>query len=744
MEPNETLAQLGAELLDAFGKKRRVLSFPEYFAMFTEAPQVHARNAARYLLDAFDYYGTETVRHSWGKETRYKLFDAPFDGGRDRLIGQERAQMSVYRILRNFTREGRVNKLVLLHGPNGSAKSTFISCIARALVDYSKRDDGALYTFSWIFPTSKVSKGRFGFETVESALPAELTSYAYLEDRQIDVKLGPELRDHPLFLIPKKRRQAILTERLQTLGLERDFTPSDYILHGDLSPRNRQVFEALLSSYKGDYTRVLAHVQVERFFVSRRYRQGMVTVEPQLQVDAGVRQITADKSLANLPASLQNVTLFEPYGDLVDANRGLIEYNDLLKKPLETFKYLLATSEKGTVSLPNCILYLDLVFLGSSNEKHLSAFKQFPDFQSFKGRFELVRVPYLRSYKTEQSIYDHQVTPESIRKHVAPHASLVAALWAVLTRLRRPEPSHYPKAIQDVVSRLTPIEKARLFAEGKMPTFVAQERRAELQDALSDLFEESESELDYEGSHGASPREMKTILLNASQDEQFPCLSPLAIFAELDRLVADRTVYEFLQVSPDGAFHDPRRFITEVRTFYLDVIDEEFRDAMGLVGESQYLELFTRYITHVSYALKRERLYNAATGTYESPDERFMQEMESGFGVTGSVQDFRQRVVGDVGAYRVDHPSADVDYREIFPKLFEAMRAAYYQKQKQTIARFREQVLVLLNGEGDKLTRADRERAEGAVARLREHFGYCDACARDALRFLHQSRYREG
>ena len=747
MEPHEALSELGSSIREEFGEKKRVLSFQEYFQLFWEAPHVHARNAARYLLDAFDYFGTETVERPWGAETRFRLFDVPFNAGRNQLVGHERAQQSTYRILRNFTREGRVNKLVLLHGPNGSAKSTFIECIARALVHYSKTEAGALYSFRWVFPTSKVGKKRFGFDVQGGDLPPDVKSFAHLEDDQVDVRLPAEMRDHPLLLLPKERRQRILEERLAALHLEDQFTPSDYILHGDLSPRNREVFEALLRSYKGDWDRVMAHVQVERFFVSRRYREGMVTVEPQLHVDAAVRQITADKSLERLPPSLQNVILFEPMGDLVDANRGLIEYNDLLKKPVDAFKYLLSTCEKGTVTLPNCILYLDLVFFGSSNETHLAAFKEYSDFQSFKGRIELVRVPYLRSYEVERRIYETQITPEAIRKHIAPHAWHVAALWAVLTRLRKPDDDLYPKEIQDIVRRLTPLDKAHLFADGHMPAFVAEERRRDLERTLPDLYDESETQPAYEGFLGASPREMKTILLNAAQDETFTCLSPPAIFAELERLVADPSVYEFLKVKPNGGYHDHAHFIEDVRGEYVELIDAEFRDAMGLVGASKYTELFTRYITHVSQFLKREKIYNPLTKRHEDPDEKFMREMEETFGPREGAmkepKEFRQHMLSSVAAWRLEHRDDEVDYRRIFPKLFDAMRAGFYEKQKDVVARFRQNVLLLLDGERDTLSAKDAERAEACVHTLEERYGYCPHCTKDAIRLLHKAHYHQ-
>src|SRR5438045_9365598 len=130
----------------------------------------------------------------------------------------------------------------------------------------------------------------------------------------IDSKLVDELKDNPLLLIPAKRRQQLLDEKLGGT----DFVQSDYIRFGDLGHKNKQIFEALLIAYKGDYFKVLRHVQVERFYLSRRYRMGAVTIEPQLAVDARSRQLTMDRSLQALPAALQSLSLYEYSGELVD------------------------------------------------------------------------------------------------------------------------------------------------------------------------------------------------------------------------------------------------------------------------------------------------------------------------------------------------------------------------------------------------------------------------------------------
>jgi len=83
----------------------------------------------------------------------------------------------------------------------------------------------------------------------------------------------------------------------------------------------------------------------------------------------------------------------------------MIEYDDLLKRPLEHYKYLLTTVERAALSMTNTTLFLDLAFIGSCNDIHLGAFREIPDFQSFKGRIELVRVPFILDVRHEEALY---------------------------------------------------------------------------------------------------------------------------------------------------------------------------------------------------------------------------------------------------------------------------------------------------------------------------------------------------
>lgn len=746
-DPKGWLADVSSDTRESYTRNRRVMSFTEYLALFVKDPKRQVRSASHYVRDVFEHFGVETVRTARGQVQRYRLFDCPWEHGKDRLFGQEEVQAAVYRLVSNFAREGRTNRLVLLHGPNGSAKSTLIGCIQRAMEHYSSLDEGALYKFNWIFPVQKLVRGGIGFTGAPTAATDTPTdSFAYLEDELIEAKIVDELRDHPLLLLPQPKRLALIQQQLAH-ELEAGFKPAEKLLTGDLSHRNRQIFEALLSSYHGDLAKVLRHVQVERFFVSRRYRQAVATVEPQLAVDARTRQLTMDRSLASLPPALQSLTLYEYQGEVVDGNRGLIEYADLLKRPLDAFKYLLGTVEQGRLSLDVANLEIDTVFLGSTNEGYLAAFKEVPDFQSFKGRIELVRAPYLLDYKVEQRIYDehlHTVIGAAGDRHIAPHVSWVTALWAVLTRMRKPMIEKYPKGISELVGRIGPIDKALLYAGEEPSEGFSSEQLRDLRAAVERIARESDSYPNYEGRSGASPREMKLLLMNAAQSPKFRCVSPFAVFEELEELVKAVTIYEFLKQEPlSGGYHEHRKFIFQVRDRLIDVIDDEVRSSMGLVEERRYIEQFDRYVTQVSHWVRREKVRNPVTGADEDPSEEYMGDIERilNVGASGRREDFRREVISKIGAWSLDHKGQKPDYEVIFPRQLTDLRESFFSERKKQVRRINEDLLVYMTDGPARMQPDHAEAAKNTLAALKSRYGYCDDCARDAVLALVKKRY---
>jgi predicted Ser/Thr protein kinase len=733
------LEKIAARTLERFETNRRLLSFSQYLEMVQENPACHTRDAARYLRDCFDHFGVQELDTPVGKQRRWSLFDCPFDEGQDRLVGQEHAQQEFYRVLTRFVKNGRIQRLALLHGPNGSAKSSFIGCVMRAMEAYSHTDQGALYRFNWVFPTEKIARGAIGFGEGGGGV-APTDTYAFLDDLDVDAKLVCELKDNPLLLLPVEERVPFLRGALEAAGASLKL--ADVIERGQLSHKSRKIFEALLTAYQGDLSAVLRHVQVERFYFSHRYRLGAVTIEPQLRVDAGLRQISVDRSLQSLPTSLQNQTLFEPFGDLVDANRGVVEYNDLFKRPQEYNRYLLSTCEKGTVSLEHAILHLDLLMVGSANETYLEAFKQSPDYPSYKARFDLIRMPYLRSYVTEQQIYEEQISGTELGKPLAPHATYVAALWAVLTRLQRPDPDKYPSVTRDMVRKLTPLQKARLYALGEVPEGLTGEQAKELRAVVERMWHESDGRLKYEGRYGVSPREMKSIILNAAQNANYPHLSPLAIFEALRELVSDPTVYRFLQMEPDGPYARHADFIDLVQEHYLDIIDKEVRVAMGLVDEEQYTRFFERYIEHATHWVKGEQLYNKVVGAYEDPDEELMVEVEEKIGVGGEeAQKVRNDIMAGIAAWSIDHPGEPLNYIQIFPLRFEALKQSFYDERVEQLRRIKNNLMAYLTSDENPLNVAESDQVETTLNSLCAQFGHTLESAREAILFLLRHRY---
>ncbi len=751
------------DLKSDFDRNHRILSFDEYLHHVERQPRLHLRGSAQYLLDVMDYYGVEEKSTASGAK-RFKLFDMEFSDAKYRVVNQHHVHEEIHQSLKKFVKDGINNKLILLHGPNGSAKSSIVNCLMAGMEDFSTKPEGALYRFNWVFPVDKYTKQGLGLSGT-SPNKTGVTSFAKLPEEEITARVPCELKDHPLLLLPRETRARIL-ESLQT-KMGETLIP-DYLTKGALCQKCHEIFEALLLKYKGDLSKVLMHAQVERFYVSKRYRNSAVSIEPQMHVDAQSRQLTADRSLAFLPSALQYISLYEVLGDIPDGNRGIIDYADLLKRPVDAFKYLLTACEQGSVNVGSSIVYLDAIWLGSTNELQMDAFKEFPDFVSFKARIELVRVPYILAYSEEQKIYDVQLHKIAGDKHITPHTTFIAALWAVLTRLKKPNASHYPAAISDVLGSLTPLEKAKLYDHTEMPPNLTADQKKYLKAAIPRLRDEYSSVPYYEGRMGASARELKTVLHDAAQNAEFRCLSPLAVFQELESLVRKITEYEFLKQEVRDGYHDHAEFIQTVRKEYLNRIDIEVRESMGLFERGQYEEYLKKYVLHMSHLMKKEKIKNSITGKMENPDAQLLEEFENIVGAPRAdkeLEAFRQNVISSIGAYSLDHPQGPVNYRNVFPEFMEKLENHYFEQQKALMSTMHDALLFFDNKKAkneipsaSSLVEVDvasmapandlqENRSESlalakkTIVNMVQKFSYCPDCAKSTILFLVKARY---
>jgi len=229
------------------------------------------------------------------------------------------------------------------------------------------------------------------------------------------------------------------------------------------------------------------------------------------------------------------------------------------------------------------------------------------------------------------------------------------------------------------------------------------------------------------------------VLLDATQHPLHSCLSPMAVFDNIE-LLCDRADYEFLQHKPENGYHAHRDFLKQVREVWLDLLDGEVRTSTGLVEESRHEELFDRYITHVSLWLKGERHRDPHTGDYSDPDQGLLKRIEGVLEVKNA-EEFRRNLINMIAAHAIDHPDHEIEHSRIFPRYLEQLKESYFLEHRGQISDLLSDMLALLSDAGGALEPEARKRAEQAFERLQAQ-GYCAKCARAALGELLRERYQ--
>jgi serine protein kinase len=716
-----------------------ILSFSDYMEKIFEGnPKQECRPTYEFIRDMLHHYGTN-------EDGSYKLFSMNHPDSPP-VYGQTKVQQALYQNLVNFSEEGFNNKFILLIGPNGSSKSSLVKKLIKGLEDYSETEKGKLYSFSWIFPIETYIKGTLGLNS--AIRDQNLVSYAYLEDKDISAIMPSELKDHPLLLIPREYRQELIEKALASDDRLLESVRKSYLYRGDLCKRNRMIYDALLKNYKGKHQEVLKHIRIERFTISKRYSTAAVTIEPQIHVDARMQQITMDKRLQSLPPSLQSLNLFSLQGEAVLANRGVLEYSDLLKRPLDAYKYLLMTMETGTINLQGILTELDIFFIGTSNEIHLAAFKQHPDFNSFKGRFNFVTVPYLLDVRDEEKIYEEQVDGLKDRSHFAPHSLNALCLFAVMSRLRVCQTKNYnDKKLANIATNLSPLEKALYLASIELPEKLDIESKQILKQGQEEILNEYVNDSLYEGKFGLSPRDLKHIIYRLSS--QFENVTFVEVLEHLQQLILKKSEYDFLNMAPQADYHNPARYLELIKEYNLNIFDRELRNSLGLVDDRSYEDFIKRYIENVNALIKGEKVKNHTTGKFIEPDDFFIKEFESSIALKEDAKTYRSLLISKLGAYSLDNPGKPIVYTEVFPDLVDRLQESFRIEQKKVIMGISKNMMFfeaeysknIDANSGTPLSDENRKQIKNILKNLESRYGYTEGAAMSLLKFLIKEKY---
>ena len=106
-------------------------TFEDYLAIVMSNPSV-VRTAYQRIYDMIMSYGTEEYTEHKQKIVRYKFFDDVDNDGADAVYGLELALIKLVNVFKSAAhRLGTEKRIILLHGPVGSSKSTIVRRLKR-------------------------------------------------------------------------------------------------------------------------------------------------------------------------------------------------------------------------------------------------------------------------------------------------------------------------------------------------------------------------------------------------------------------------------------------------------------------------------------------------------------------------------------------------------------------------------------------------------------------------------------
>ena len=123
--------------------------FQDYVNIVAGDPRV-ARTAFQRIYDMILSYGTEEYTEYRKRVVHYKFFEDPFENGRDAVYGLDIPLMKLVNVFKSAARRyGTERRVILLHGPVGSSKSTIARLLKKGLERYSRSPDGFYSVPEW-------------------------------------------------------------------------------------------------------------------------------------------------------------------------------------------------------------------------------------------------------------------------------------------------------------------------------------------------------------------------------------------------------------------------------------------------------------------------------------------------------------------------------------------------------------------------------------------------------------------
>src|SRR5271170_7556400 len=522
-------------------------SFEDYLAIVRERPQV-TRNAYQRLYDMIISYGTEEYIDNKKKLVRYNFFKDEQAGGANAIFGLDIPLMRLVHVLKAAAEGyGPEKRVILLHGPVGSSKSTIARLLKLGVESYSRTPDGALFTFDW------VGLAETGINNDVDRFPSPMN-------------------EEPLRIIPSEWR----TKAIESLGLSNE--KYKVRVDGDMDPASRFIFKALMQKYEGDWAKMVQkHVRVRRLVLSEKDRVGVGTFQPKDEKNQDSTELTGDINYRKIAeyGSDSDPRAFNFDGEFNIANRGIVEFIEVLKLDVAFLYDLLGASQEHKIK-PKKFPQTDIdeVIIGHTNEPEFKKLQNNEFMEALRDRTVKIDIPYITKLKDETRIYEKDFNANKIRgKHIAPHTIEMAAMWAIMTRLETPKKAN-----------LSLLQKLKLY-DGKTLTGYTEDNVKELR-----------KEAIREGLEGISPRYIQDKISNALVDDKsgdLGCVNPFMVLNELDGGLKHHAL-----IGSDEKRREYRELLSVVKQEYEDIVKNEVQRAIS-ADEDSIAKLCSNYIDNV-------------------------------------------------------------------------------------------------------------------------------------------------
>lgn len=426
-------------------KDTHSISLEEYFHGLNQHPRRSLRNVFQLLHDMIHWYVPEGTNeypndpHSinYIRYNTSRLFveetDVPFFA--DRLLANR-----VINVLDSLKRGVLQNKMLVLIGPPGSGKSTFLNIFLEKMERYCASDAGEMSETVWHLDTQKMGLSSYLPGVSESEAIRQYAALALgnhaaeLHQRGVldhELIIPCPSHDHPIVQIPVEYRREVLDKIIEDEEFKEElFNHKEYewVLTKTACPICSSIYRALAERLSPE--EVFQMIYVRRYEFSRKLGEGISVYNPGDQVHKeSLQNAELQRWLDSLFKSSNAVSY--TYSQLAKTNNGIFAIMDVKSNNVDRVKNIHGIISDGIHKVGTTEETINSLFMALVNPEDFSVIEQE---KSFKDRVISIPVPYVRDYKTEVEIYRNSYN-DSVFNSFMPRVLTAFAQVIVSSRL---------------------------------------------------------------------------------------------------------------------------------------------------------------------------------------------------------------------------------------------------------------------------------------------------------------------